>query len=198
MHTLTALDPVWVYTFVFLIAFIENIFPPSPSDLLIVFGGALVATGRGHIAAALLAGTAGSGLGFMAMYSIGRWLGTKFVYSGRFKFISLERVRVIDAWFEKYGYWLIVGNRFLAGTRAIVSLAAGLAKLDFTRTTILSFISAFVWNCILVAAGYSLGKNWEQVGSYLATYSEVVTGLFLLVAAAVLVWRSWRKRRQRP
>jgi membrane protein DedA with SNARE-associated domain len=196
VHTLTTLDPAWVYTFVFLIAFIENLFPPSPSDVIIVFGGALVAMDRGNIVVALLAGTLGSGLGFMVMYSIGRWLGKKFVYSGKLKFIPLARIQAVDAWFDKYGYWLIVANRFLPGTRAIVSLFAGMAELDFTKTALLSFLSAFVWNCILVALGYSLGSNWEAVGGYLRTYSEVVTAIMLLAVAVLVLWRYiLRKRR---
>ena len=196
LQWLLQIDPLWVYFFIFLFAFIENLFPPSPSDTLIVFAGALAAMEKGNFFLTLLSATAGSLLGFMTMFAIGRWFGNSIVEKKKIPFISLESVHRIEAWFGKYGYWLIVANRFLTGTRAVISFVAGMSNLAFGRTIALSAVSALVWNAILVYAGYSLGSHWEDIGSYLRTYSTIVTIIVILVIAAFAVRHVVRKRRR--
>jgi len=195
---LQSLDPWLVYAAVFSIAFIENIFPPSPSDLVVVFGGSLVGIGRVGFAETLLATTLGSTLGFMTMYTVGEWFGGRILEQGRITFIPRDAVRKVDDWFRQYGYWIIIANRFLAGTRAVVSFFAGMAHLKLGRTTLLSFLSALAWNAILVGAGYLLGQNWQRIGFYLSTYSQIVTAIVvivvLLLAARYLYGRRKRKR----
>ncbi|MBI1807538.1 MAG: DedA family protein [Ignavibacteria bacterium] len=193
IHHLASLDPIWVYAIIFFVAFVENIFPPSPSDAIVVFGGALAAMDRGNFVVALIAGTAGSTLGFMTMFSIGKWFGRKILEAGRIKFIRPEGLHKMEHWFLRYGYWLIVANRFLAGTRAVVSFFAGISELDFVKTSILSCVSSLFWYGILVYTGYSLGEHWEAVASYLKSYSEVMTGIILLAGLILLVRYYLRK-----
>jgi membrane protein DedA with SNARE-associated domain len=183
---LQSLDPVVIYLVVFSIAYIENIFPPSPSDLVVVFAGSLV--GIHHIGPfwTLVAATAGSTLGFVTMYKIGDLFGDRILERGRIPFIPLPAVRKAEAWFTRYGYWLIIANRFLAGTRAVVSFFAGMSDLDIMKTTVLSFVSALVWNTILVSAGYFLGRNWQRIGFYLSTYGQIVTGIVVLVVLVLI------------
>lgn len=192
--SLQSLDPLLILAVVFAIALIENLFPPSPSDVVIVFAGSLVGLGRMGYGETVLAATAGSTLGFVAMYKIGDWFGDRILEQGRISFIPVASVKRVEAWFGTYGYWLIAANRFLAGTRAVVSFFAGMAELDLRKTVALSFVSSLVWNSILVGAGSALGRNWSSIGSYLATYSKLVTGLLV---AAILVWVAWSLLRKR-
>ncbi len=182
---LQSLDPLLVYGAVFAIAFIENIFPPFPSDVAVVFAGSLVGLGEASFFMTLVCAVAGSTLGFLTMYKIGQWFGNKILEQGKIKFIPRSSVERVEEWFRKYGYWLIVANRFLAGTRAVVSFFAGVSELSLSRVTALSLVSALLWNVILVFAGYSLGKNWEQIDSYLSTYSQIVTGVIIVIALVV-------------
>jgi membrane protein DedA with SNARE-associated domain len=184
--SLQTLSPAWVLCAVFAVAFIENIFPPSPSDVVIVFSGSLIAIGRVGFVETLLVATAGSTLGFILMYKIGDWFGARILEKGKVPFIPVESVRKVDEWFRKYGYGIIIANRFLAGTRAVVSFFAGMAEINLLITTVLCFISALAWNAILIAGGYALGNNWERIGFYLSTYSQVVTGIVVLVAIGLL------------
>jgi len=107
-------------------------------------------------------------------------------------------VRKVDTWFQRYGYWLIIVNRFLAGTRAVVSFFAGMARLRLTVTIVLCAASALLWNTILVGGGYVLGHNWHHIGFYLSTYSEIVTGIVVLVAVVLLVHYFSRKNKRKP
>jgi membrane protein DedA with SNARE-associated domain len=194
LQTLQTLDPLLVYTVVFGIAFIENIFPPFPSDVVVVFAGSLVVLGHVDFTAILILATAGSTLGFLAMYKIGDWFGDHILEQGKISFIPAESVRKVEAWFARYGYWIIVFNRFLAGTRAVVSFFAGLSELHLGRTVALSFISALAWNAILVSAGFFLGHEWEKIGFYLTTYSQVVTAIIIIVVIMLIARFLYKKK----
>jgi membrane protein DedA with SNARE-associated domain len=130
---------------------------------------------------ALLLTTLGSTLGFMAMYKIGDWFGLRILETGKLKFIPTDSVHKVEGWFRKYGYVLIVANRFLSGTRAVVSFFAGMSELRLPMTTLLCFLSALVWNFLLLYAGRELGQNWQVVFFYMETYSKAVTGIILII-----------------
>lgn len=178
---LLGLDPTWILASVFLIALIENLFPPSPSDILIVAAGSLVGIGTLGWLEALVAATAGSTLGFILMYKVGQWFGGHILEQGKISFIPVSSVRRVETWFRRYGYWIIVVNRFLSGTRAVVSFFAGMSELKLFLTTVLCFLSALVWNSLLVYGGYLLGANWRSIGVYLSTYSQIATGVVVVI-----------------
>jgi membrane protein DedA with SNARE-associated domain len=140
-----------------------------------------------------LFGTVGSTLGFVLMFKIGHWFGSRILEQGRISFIPVEAVRKVETWFRRYGYWIIVANRFLSGTRAVVSFFAGMSELNLLKTTLLSLVSALAWNSILITGGYYLGKNWQRIGFYLSTYGQIVTAL-LVIIVIVLVARFLYKK----
>ena len=150
---------------------------------------------KGNFFLALFSATSGGLLGFMSMYMIGKWFGNTIIEKGKLSFISIEAIHKIEQWFVRYGYWLIVANRFLSGTRAVISLFAGMSNLDFVKTTSLSFLSALLWSGILVYAGYSLGQHWEDIGVYLKMYSEIITAAIFVVALIFLLKYFLKKRK---
>ena len=181
------LPPIGVLAVAFSIAYIENLFPPSPSDVLLVFLGTLVGLDIVGFVPILVAASAGSTLGFVTAYWLGRRHGRKIVERGWLPFITDDMLRKVDVWFAKYHDWIIVGNRFLAGTRAVIAFAAGITHMPFSRTTILSAVSATVWNAILIVVGMLLGERWREIESILSTYGWVITiGVFLVVALYLL------------
>jgi membrane protein DedA with SNARE-associated domain len=184
---LRSVDPIFIYIAVFGIAFIENIFPPFPSDVIVAFSGALSVVASLSLPIVIVCAVAGSTSGFIVMYFIGKFAGDKILEKGKIKFISKEAVLTVERWFQKYGYWLIVANRFLAGTRAIISFFAGMSELDLKRTAILSAISALVWNLILIFVGFYVGHNLSKISEYISTYNKVVFGILILVALIYLI-----------
>jgi membrane protein DedA with SNARE-associated domain len=194
---LSEINVIWIYAIVFAAAWIENVFPPSPSDMLIVAAGSIISLGQGSVLLTVLFATAGSTLGFMTMYILGRQFGHRVLAAGRIKFISSTHVERVQSWFGRYGYWVVIGNRFMSGTRAVISFCAGIAEMHFGITIILSALSALLWNSILVYLGYTLGDNWQTIGDYLSTYSRIVT---IIITAAILLWAlvawlRWRRNR---
>jgi membrane protein DedA with SNARE-associated domain len=189
IQTLNTVDPLVFYGALFFIAYIENLFPPMPSDVLIVFGGSLISLGRIDLVVAIAAASIGSTLGFLSMYKIGDWFGDSILEKNRIRFLPLEKIHQVESWLRTYGYWIVIVNRFLAGTRAIVSFAVGMSELNLLMTTILSFLSALVWNIFLIMIGDTLGSNWQIVGSYLTTYSQVIS---ILIALGLGGWLGYR------
>ena len=182
---LSKVDPLTVYGLVLGLALLENILPPAPSDMMIIAAGTLVGLGQVGFVPILLSATAGSVIGFVIMYKIGDWFGDHILEQGKIKFLPIESVHKVERWFVKYGYAIIVVNRFLTGTRAVVSFFAGMSELRLWLTTVLCFVSALIWNAILVTMGMYLGRNWDKIGFYLSTYSQVVTAV---VVVLVLLW----------
>src|SRR5215468_3072826 len=192
---LQSLSPVGVLALMFFIAYIENIFPPSPSDMALVFAGTLVGIGVVGFAPALIMATLGSTLGFMTAYVVGRYFEQRFI-SGRYhRYLPVNAIHQVERLFNRFGYGVIVANRFLAGTRAIVSFFAGMSKMNLTATTLLSAVSAALWNSILLYLGMVFANNWRLAAQYLALYSKVATVVFA-VALIIFLWRFFRKRRK--
>jgi membrane protein DedA with SNARE-associated domain len=194
---LQTLSPVGVLGLMFFIAYIENIFPPSPSDVVLVFAGTLVGIGVVGFAPALAAATLGSTLGFMTAYVLGRYFEQRFV-SGRYhRYLPVNAIHQVERLFKRFGYGVIVANRFLAGTRAIVSFFAGMSCMNLPVTTLLSAISAAVWNSMLLYLGVIFANNWRVAAEYLETYTRIAT-VVVGAAVAIILWRFFRKRRGAP
>jgi membrane protein DedA with SNARE-associated domain len=194
---LQSVDPLLIYLLAFSIAFVENVFPPSPSDLVIVFTGSLVGLGRVGFVETLVIATMGSTAGFVVMYKFGHWFGSHILETGRISFIPVEAVKKVEAWFVRFGYWIIIANRFLSGTRAVVSFFAGMSELNLLKTSALCFISALAWNSILITGGWYLGNNWQRIGFFLSTYSEMVTGVLVVAGLIWLIWYLYRKNTEK-
>jgi len=167
-------SPFWIYITLFFFAFVENVFPPSPSDVVIVVGGSLIGTGSINFLFALAFSTLGSILGFILMFYIGSTVDKKIIHSGKIKFIPIESLNKVETWFRKYGYFVVVANRFMPGTRAVISFFAGMSNLVSKKTVILCFVSALLWNTIMLYLGFVFGDNVQTVDEYLTTYSNIV------------------------
>lgn len=168
-----------------LVNFTENVFPPIPGDTMLLVLGTLVGIGKVDFFSMLVASTIGSTLGFIFMFWLGKLFGNKVIETNRFKFLSEETLRKPEDWFKKYGYWLIVANRFLSGTRAVISFFAGISHLRFARTVVLSVISSLVWNAFILLLGVEFGHNWELASDYVSEYGRVI--LFVIIAL-LAVW----------
>jgi membrane protein DedA with SNARE-associated domain len=167
----------------FLLTLIENLFPPSPSDVLLVFIGSIVNSDLISYVSVLLSATAGSTLGFLIMFMIGSKMGH--VFTDRPSFLFMTTILKAEEWFRKYGTALIIANRFLSGTRAVISFVAGASDVRVTSAVILSGISALVWNAILLYAGNLLGEHWRDIAAYLEAYGRAITPILLIVVLGI-------------
>ncbi len=181
LSDISGLAPILIYILLFSFAYVENLFPPSPSDIVIVIGGSLIGTGYLGFIPALIFSTGGSTAGFLTAFAIGWQFDKKLVHAGKIKFINIQSVEKVENAFRKWGYYLIVANRFLPGTRAVISFFGGMSRLDIHRTVFLSAVSSLLWNFILLYLGLEFGRNVALVDSYLSTYSNIVIAITAVV-----------------
>jgi membrane protein DedA with SNARE-associated domain len=197
LNDFSGFTPFWIYLTIFFFAYIENIFPPSPSDFVVVIGGSLVGADTLHLVPTFLFATSGSMLGFLTAFIIGWQFDKKIIHSGKIKFINIESVEKVEQAFSKYGYYLIVVNRFMPGTRAVISFFAGMSKLNVNKTTILCLISAALWNSLLIYLGYTFGKNVDVIDGYLKTYTNIILVITFLVILVFVIKYFIKKRKNR-
>lgn len=184
------------------IIFLENVFPPIPSDVVLPLAGYTAATSSMSYFGAIVATTTGSLLGAMALYWLGAWLGEDRVRRlarnyGRYLTFEEEELDRSLTWFRQHGSIVVMVARVVPVFRSLISIPAGMSRMPIGRFLFFSAIGAGAWNSSLISGGYVLGANWEQVVGWMEQYQLVMitvnTGLFLGVAT--LRVRSYRRRR---
>ncbi len=195
-------NELFLYGFLFISAVIENLFPPIPGDTITVFGAFMVGTGRLGYLPVYLATTAGSVCGFMLLVLIGRLLEREFFMKRNYRFFPAGSIISAEQWFARYGYFVVLANRFLPGIRSVISLVSGIARLNLWYVLLLSVISASIWNLIWIQAGFLLGNNWEtvkeQAGLLIKRYNLAAGILIALIAGGYIVYRFMRNRHKTP
>lgn len=193
---LQSLPWIWVLVFAFAVTFIENVFPPSPSDTIVVFMGSLLGGFYlGGFSSLLIASTLGSVFGFLAMYMLGLKFEKRIIESGKFKFISRKVIVKVELWFRKWGYSLIVANRFLSGTRAVIAFVAGMSELSISKTLVLSALSAALWNSILISLGIAFSSQWQRVDYYMSIYGKILAPIGVLIIIIYIIYMYIKKRK---
>lgn len=176
-----------------LLIFIENVFPPIPSEVILPLAGFYVGQGQLTFAGAVVAATAGSVAGAVAIYAAARRGGRPFVLRhARVLRLTEAELERSDAWFARRGVWVVFLGRLVPGARSLVSVPAGLAGMPRGRFIALTAAGSALWNTALIGAGWALGHNWHRIESLIGPVSTVV-GAMLAVAATVWVVR--RRRR---
>jgi membrane protein DedA with SNARE-associated domain len=196
---INTLPPVSIYLIFFAVAYIENIIPPIPGDVLVAFGGYLAAESViGFIPVYLLTVIA-SVMGFMTVYWIGSRWGNRIKQDPKhfwlIRFIPLKYLNKVRDWMQRWGLGVVVANRFLAGTRSVISLTVGLSHTRVSYTVICSAISSLLWNGILLAFGWVVHENWASIGEYLSVYGQIILGVIVLFIVIKLTTHFFQKKK---
>ncbi len=194
----TVMDEFGYLGIMFLIA-LENIFPPIPSEVVLTFGGFFTTISSLHIVGVILSSTAGSVLGAIVLYLIGMLLNVQRLEKivekwGHLLRIKKEDIYKADAWFDKYGYWTIFFCRFIPLIRSLISIPAGMAKMNVTLFLIFTALGTLIWNTILVLLGAYVGESWEDIVYYFDIYANLFY-LLIFLGALFFIIRLLRKRR---
>ncbi len=177
----------------------ENLFPPIPSEAILPLAGYFVSDGTLRFIPALLVATLGSVLGAVILYAVGRYGGRPLLERwGRVLRLDATALDRGDAWFDRYGAWVVLFGRVVPGVRSIVSIPAGAAEMALGRFVALTTLGSGVWNAALIGTGVALGDNWDAVEGVVGPISRVVVGVLALAVVAGLVWLSARRRSGEP
>lgn len=190
------LSPVWAYLMLVVIAYGENVLPPVPGDLAIVFGGYLAGAGQLNLFMVIAFSTISGSLGFMTMFWIGHRFGDAALDPDRLRWLPKRKIYRARLWLLRWGYALVGMNRFLSGLRSVISLTVGAAQMNAWKTALFATISALVWTSIIAYLGAVVGENWEAVSSLLRNYGFVVGSLIVLLILAKIGHMFWRRHRR--
>lgn len=196
-----SLSPAKIYLIFAVVAYVENVLPPLPGDLLVAFGGYLAAEQIVGFMPLLAITTVASVVGFMNMYLIGAHFGHKIEeHRNRFWLMKIVDVKYFDKvnrWMQRWGVGVILANRFLAGTRSVISLASGVSRTKISSTIISSFVSSIVWNFLLLAAGWVVNENWQVIGDYLSIYGWIILALLATFIAGRFIYKHRIRRKKK-
>jgi membrane protein DedA with SNARE-associated domain len=174
------------YLGIIFLMFLENVFPPIPSEVIMPLAGFLVAEGKQNLLGVIIAGTVGSVLGALPLYYAGFFLGEARLKQfadkhGRWLTVSREDLDRAKTWFNRHGGLAILLCRLVPGVRSLISIPAGIAKMNLASFLFYTAIGTGIWTALLAFAGYILGAKFEQVGEYLNPASYVVFGAILII-----------------
>lgn len=186
-----ALPPIWAYVTLLIIAYGENVVPPIPGDMVVVFGGYMAGVGLLDLWLVIVISTAGGAAGFMTVYEVGRRVGHAAIESERYGWLPRSGFEKARRWMERYGYGVVAANRFLSGARSVISLTVGAAQMKPGPTLLWSTVSAALWCTLIASGGYVVGDNWRLVVEYLRAYGRWMLALLAVVAVIALVRWYW-------
>ncbi len=154
---------------------------PFPDELIMTCAGYLIFKGYLQPEPTFVAAFTGSACGISLSYTIGRVAGTRLIDRfGYLAHITPDRLRSIDAWFERFGKWTLVFGYFITGFRHLIAIVAGTTRLRVHAFALYAYTGALIWSLTFILLGYFLGEQWASI----ATHAETIA---LILAAAVCV-----------
>lgn len=173
---------------------IESACIPLPSEIIMPFSGYLVYTGRFGLIETGLAGAFGCVTGSVAAYFVGVYGGRPFLLKyGRYVLITPKELDTADRFFARYGDAAIFVSRLMPVVRTFISLPAGIARMNFPKFVIYTFLGSFPWCLGLSWLGLKLGENWNTLGKYFHKFDALI-GVGIAVAIGLFLWRHWPRK----
>lgn len=186
------------YPGIVLLMFLENLFPPIPSEVIMPLAGFAATQGEMRLTYVVLAGTLGSLLGTLPWYYAGSYLGEERLkiwadQHGKWIAVSGQDVEKVSQWFKKYGNSATFFCRLVPGIRTLISTPAGASHMNLAPFLFYSILGTALWTGLLAYAGYLLGHHYLLVEQSLAPISTIV---FVVLTATTLFWIVQRRKHQ--
>ncbi|MFP7299278.1 DedA family protein [Neobacillus niacini] len=187
------------YWGVFLLIALENIFPPIPSEVILTFGGYMTAHTNLTLPGVITVSTLGSVFGAVILYQLGAIVNVNKLEAiiercGRYLRITVGDLYRADTWFDKYGIWTVFFCRFIPLIRSLISIPAGMAKMNFWLFISFTTLGTIIWNTLLINLGASVGENWEVIVERIDHFSNY---FILFFAILLIVYIGWHRKRRR-
>jgi len=184
------------YAGIFFLMMLESMIVPVPSEFVMPFAGFLVAQGSFNGILVILVSTLGSITGSLLFYYIGKTGGHTLVQRyGKYVLVNLEDIKKTEAWFTKRGDLTIFVARLIPVVRHLISLIAGIGKMNVRKFTIYTILGAALWNGILTYLGILLGQHWAEVSQYMENLDLIIL-LLLIIGVLYFVYRHLKRRKK--
>jgi membrane protein DedA with SNARE-associated domain len=191
---LGALAPGWLALWIVGLSFVENVFPPIPSDTLIGILVALAAAAGRPLTLLITSVIIGSAAGGITVYALGRRYGAEGLQARMRRQGTESTEQRLEAAYARYGLLALFVGRLIPGVRSIVPVFAGALRLHAGLSLSVILLASACWYLTLALLAYQVGGNWEALSARMAEYGRaggIIGGAIL--AVLVLAW--WRRRR---
>jgi len=175
-----------------LFTFLETVFPPIPSEVILPLAGFIASHGSMNIALVIVTSTLGAYLGAVVLYFLGAALGLErsIRLMSKLPLVDREDFEKAAAWFRRHGKSAVFFGRLIPGVRSLISLPAGAERMNFVIFSAFTIAGSGIWNSILIGLGAALGTQYELVSRYTvilnyAVYLALAVGIVLLVIRRV-------------
>ena len=191
------------YFGVFFLIALENVFPPIPSEVILLFGGFMTTYTSLNIALMVVAATLGSLLGAIVLYYIGKILNKerlKKIVSGKVGKVLRLKEKDIDMayhWFDTKGNKTVFFCRFIPIVRSLISIPAGMSEMPMAKFLLYTTVGSAIWNTVLIVIGNRVGENWESILGVFDQYSHIVLILLILIFVLFIVWFYTKKQKKK-
>jgi len=171
---------------VFILMVAESCGLPFPSEVIMPTAGLLAAGGHMNLVAAIIVGTAANLVGSLIAYVLAARFGEPLLLGpGRYVGIRRHHLEMAEGWFQRWGLQAVLIGRVLPVIRTYISFPAGLARVNLSWFSVLTFVGALPWVAALALVGYFLGKNYDRISGPL---EKGAIGIAVLVAIVVVAW----------
>lgn len=182
-----------------IVMFLENVFPPIPSEVILPLAGSLALEGRFSLLGVTVTGTIGSMAGALVFYGLGYVFGEERVRVlmrryGRWLMLSEGDFDRALAWFDRYGEKVIFFGRMVPIVRSLISIPAGIAEMNLGHFSAYTAVGTAMWSFLLAFAGYLLGRSWVLVSEWVSRYEKTTLVIGVLVVVTFLASRFLRRR----
>lgn len=188
------------YIGILLLTTLENVFPPIPSEVILTFGGFMTTRTSLTVIGVIVSSTIGSVVGAIILYYIGLFFDIHKLEKviekwGHILRLTKQDLMKANQWFSNYGVWTVFFCRFIPLIRSLISIPAGMARMNFLIFLLFTTLGTLIWNVALVIIGARVGKSWESIVSYFDVFSNIITVVIVVGIVLLIVFVKRKKRR---
>ncbi len=188
-NTAVAFIAATSYPGIFLLMILESMVFPVPSEAVMPFAGFLIVTGQFTFTGVIIASTLGSIVGSLASYAMGFYGGKPFIKRfGKYLLLDTHDLEITERFFAKRGELTIFISRFIPVIRHMISIPAGLGKMNIWKFIVYTVLGAGMWNAFLTYVGYKLKSNWTEV----MTYSHIIDIVVVAVLGLAFLYYAYK------
>lgn len=191
------------YFGIFFLIFIENIFPPIPSEVVLLFGGFMTTYSKLNLFGMIIFSTLGSTVGAIVLYYIGKILNKerlKRIVSGKIgKVLRLKAsdIEKADKWFDTKGNKTVFFCRFIPVVRSLISIPAGMSEMIMSKFLLYTITGSLIWNTVLLFVGSKVGENWKKIEQMMSQYSHIILIILIIAFIGFVIYHFSKKKKKK-
>lgn len=171
-----------------LLMFLDNVFPPVPSEIIMPSAGFAASQGQLSLIGVIVAGSLGSLIAAAALYWIGRKISHEALFNwvdcyGKYLFIKSNDVKKALDWFERYGHRVVFFGRMIPAVRSLISIPAGMSRMPFWKFMSYSALGTIIWTTFLAYVGFYFGNNTELMQQIFSRVGYVIITICMIVGS---------------